>query len=151
MLRWIVGGLYSVTALRGNDQERATVYTKLNTGENNTLKLHFTNDGGLKKIESDSALDFLFCAQLSWDGAQIFFFGTARSSPGTARTTRTARHARRPGGCAPSGRAARRPGGLFLAPSRPKKNSSRRPRKNLFVMGAPAGREEEERSLINRS
>ena len=45
----IVGGLYSVTALRENDHERVTVYTK------HRLKLHsqtdhrlHANDGGLK-------------------------------------------------------------------------------------------------------
>jgi len=45
-----VGGLYSVTALRANDQERATVYTK------HRLKLHsqttLTNDGGLKNLDT---------------------------------------------------------------------------------------------------
>ena len=46
----IVGGLYSVTALRENDQERVTVYTK------HQLKLHsqttLTNDGGLKNLDT---------------------------------------------------------------------------------------------------
>jgi len=45
-----VGGLYSVTALRENDQERGTVYTK------HRLKLHLqttlTNDGGLKNLDT---------------------------------------------------------------------------------------------------
>ena len=46
----IVGGLYSVTALRENDQERVTGYTK------HRLKLHsqtkLTNDGGLKNLDT---------------------------------------------------------------------------------------------------
>ena len=46
----IVGGLYSVTALRENDQERVTLYTK------HQLKLHsqttLTNDGGLKNLDT---------------------------------------------------------------------------------------------------
>ena len=45
-----MGGLYSVTALRENDQERITVYTK------HRLKLHsqstLTNNGGLKNLDS---------------------------------------------------------------------------------------------------
>ena len=44
-----MSGLYSVTALRENDQERVTVYTK------HRLKLHsqttLTNDGGLKNLD----------------------------------------------------------------------------------------------------
>ena len=47
---FIVGGLYSVTALRENDQERVTVYTK------HRLKLHSqttpTNDGDLKNLDT---------------------------------------------------------------------------------------------------
>ena len=47
---FIVGGFYSVTALRENDQERVTVYTK------HRLKLHpqttLTNDGGLKNLDT---------------------------------------------------------------------------------------------------
>ena len=46
----IVGGLYSVTALRENDQGRVTLYTK------HRLKLHslttLTNDGGLKNLDT---------------------------------------------------------------------------------------------------
>ena len=46
----MVGGLYSVTALRENNQERVTVYTQ------HLLKLHsqttLTNDGGLKKLDT---------------------------------------------------------------------------------------------------
>ena len=46
----IVGGLYSVTALRENDQERVGVYTK------HLLKLHsqttLTNEGGLKNSDT---------------------------------------------------------------------------------------------------
>ena len=46
----IVGGLYSVTALRENDQERVTVYTR------HRLKLYsqtaLTNDGGLKNLDT---------------------------------------------------------------------------------------------------
>ena len=49
MAALIVGGLYSVTALRENDQERVTVYTK------HRLRLHsqttLTNDGGLKNLD----------------------------------------------------------------------------------------------------
>ena len=45
-----MGGLYSVTALRENDQERVTVFTK------HRLKLHpqttLTNDGGLKNLDT---------------------------------------------------------------------------------------------------
>ena len=45
-----MGGLYSVTALRENDQERVTVYTK------HRLKLHsqttLANDGGLKNLDT---------------------------------------------------------------------------------------------------
>ena len=46
----IVGGLYSVTALREDDQERFTVYTK------HLLRLHsqttLTNNGGLKNLDT---------------------------------------------------------------------------------------------------
>jgi len=43
----IVGGLYSVTALRENDHERVTVYTKHRL----TLQLRGTGDRGLRILD----------------------------------------------------------------------------------------------------
>jgi len=44
-LFFIVGGLYSVTVLRENDHERATVHTK------HRLTLQVTSDGGLRILD----------------------------------------------------------------------------------------------------